>query len=69
MKIRIMGTEAECKAMAQFFSENLSGQEGYSVSGLYRNRGNTNMWRVYIELAAIPSSIGVKRLQGNAEQK
>ena len=68
MKIRIMGTEAECEAMAQFFSEKLSGHQGYSVSKLYPNRGNTNLHRVYIELSAVPSSIGVKRLQGNAKQ-
>ena len=44
--------------MSQFFSENLSGDAGYSVSGLYPNRGNTNLYRVYIELTVAPSSKG-----------
>ena len=69
MKIRIMGTRAECDAMAEVFSDNLSGEEGYSVSGFYPNRGATNLGRVYIELSVSPASIGKKRLQGKAKQR
>ena len=65
MNIRIMGTKAECEAISQFFAENLSGQEAYSISRLYPNRGNNNLYRVYIDLALAPSGIGKKRLQGN----
>ena len=68
MKIRIMGTKAECEAVAQFFAENLSDEHGYSVSRLYSNRGNTNLYRVYIELAVSPSMISKKRLLRAARQ-
>ena len=67
MKIRIMGTKAECEAMTEFFAENISSEAGYSVSGLYANRGNTNLYRICIELAVAPSSIGKKRLQAPEE--
>ena len=68
MKIRIMGTKAECEAMAQFFADNLSEEAGYSISGLYPNKGNTNLYRIYVDVAVAPSSIGKKRLTGNTRR-
>ncbi len=49
MKIRLMGTKRECEIMADFFRRNLQNHNSYSVSGLYPNRGNTDMFRVYVE--------------------
>lgn len=64
MKIRIMGTKQECEAMRQFFEENLSDDVGYSVSGLYPNRGQSNLYRIYIDLTASTSTIVKNRLKG-----
>lgn len=49
MKVRLMGTKRECEIMQDFFRKNLQNGSGYSVSGLYPNRGSTDMYRVYVE--------------------
>ena len=53
MKIRVMGTKAECEQAQRFYNhfaqcENVS---HCTASGLYPNRGSVNQYRVYIEIA------------------
>lgn len=52
MKIRVWGTENECK-QAQRFYNMLTQDEDVrfcTVSRLYPNRGSVNQYRVYIEI-------------------
>ncbi len=53
MKIRVMGTEAECQAAREYYRglEKESGVKSVSISGNYPNRGsNTIFFRVYVEV-------------------
>ncbi len=49
MKIRVMGTLEECTAFKNLFLEHVNKDNGYSVSDFYQNRGNSNLYRCYIE--------------------
>ena len=61
MKIRVMGTEAECQAAREYYRglEKESGVKSVSISGNYPNRGSNTIFRVYVEVeyydAANPS--------------
>ncbi len=52
MKIRVMGTKAECEQAQRFYNVFGKGENvSYcTVSGLYPNRGSVNQYRVYIEI-------------------
>ena len=52
MKIRVMGTKAECEQAQRFYETFGKGENvNYcSVSGLYPNRGSVNQYRVYVEI-------------------
>lgn len=52
MKIRVMGTKAECEQAQLFYGHFAQGENiNYcTVSGLYPNRGSVNQYRVYIEI-------------------
>lgn len=52
MKIRVMGTKAECEQAQCFYSAFGKGANvNYcTVSGLYPNRGSINQYRVYVEI-------------------
>lgn len=64
MKIRLMGTKQECEIMAEFFRQNLVTDRAYSVSGLYPNRGNTNMYRLYVDIDVTPAVIDKTKIKG-----
>ncbi len=53
MKIRVMGTKAECEQAQSFYRAFGRGDNVIycSVSGLYPNRGSVNQFRVYVEIA------------------
>ncbi len=67
MKIRIMGTRHECEVMRDFFRKKIQNCNGYSVSGLYPNRGSTDMCRVYIEFNVSPNTIDFEQLKGGKQ--
>ncbi len=52
MKIRVMGTKAECEQAQRFYETfGRGGNVNYcSVSELYPNRGSINQYRVYVEI-------------------
>lgn len=52
MKIRVMGTEAECQAAREYYRglEKESGVKSVSISGNYPNRGSNTIFRVYVEV-------------------
>lgn len=52
MKVRVMGTKAECEQAKRFYEAFGRGENVvyYSVSGLYPNRGSNNQYRVYVEI-------------------
>lgn len=52
MKIRVMGTKAECEQAQAFYRQFGNGKNiSYcSISGLYPNRGSVNQFRVYVEI-------------------
>ena len=52
MKIRVMGTEAECQAAREYYQglEKESGVKSVSISGNYPNRGSNTIFRVYVEV-------------------
>lgn len=52
MKIRVMGTENECR-VARTYYENLEREPNVKfvqVSKLYPNRGSNTLFRVYVEV-------------------
>ncbi len=53
MKIRVMGTQEECKQAQEYYRQFATNEMvGYcSVSDLYPNRGSVNQYRVYIDIA------------------
>lgn len=55
MKIRVMGTKAECEQAQRFY--NVFGQSenvlSCSVSALYPNRGSVNQYRVYVDIVCM----------------
>lgn len=53
MRIRVMGTEEECRQAQRYYRQFGRGDqvEYCSVSELYPNRGSKNMYRVYIEIS------------------
>ena len=53
MKIRVMGTKAECELAQEYYKEFVHNNEqvqSYSISDLYANRGDSNLYRVYIDI-------------------
>ncbi len=53
MKIRVMGTKEECELAQEYYKEFVYNNEqvqSYSISDLYANRGNSNLYRVYIDI-------------------
>ncbi len=53
MKIRVMGTKEECELAQEYYKEFVHNNEqvqSYSISDLYANRGNSNLYRVYIDI-------------------
>ena len=52
MKIRVMGTKAECDQALRFYEAFGYGENviSCSVSGMYPNRGSVNQYRVYVEV-------------------
>ena len=52
MKIRVMGTEAECQAAREYYRglEKESGVKSVSISGNYPNRGSNTIFRVYVDV-------------------
>ena len=52
MKIRVMGTEAECQAAREYYRGlgKESGVKSVSISGNYPNRGSNTIFRVYVEV-------------------
>lgn len=52
MKIRVMGTKAECEQAQRFYETFGRGENVVccSVSRLYPNRGSNNQYRVYVEI-------------------
>lgn len=55
MKLRIMGTKAECEAMVRVIRQNVPNEYIKSISAFYPNRRETfsNEGRVYCEFADI----------------
>ena len=68
MKIRIMGTESECRAAREYYAEleKESGVKSVSISENYPNRGSNTIFRVYVDVeyydAASAELRGHKRL-------
>lgn len=56
MKIRIMGTRDEAEEATRYFSQFL-GRGVISVSAPYANRGNSVLYRIYIETDTAPFRI------------
>ena len=56
MKIRVMGTKAECEQAQSYYNELAKNDmvDYCTVSPLYQNRGSKNMYRVYIDVAYVP---------------
>lgn len=53
MKIRVMGTESECKSFAKFARESIPSENLRSISSYYPNRRTgeySNEGRIYIEV-------------------
>ncbi len=53
MKIRVMGTKEECELAQEYYKEFVQNNDcvqSYSISDLYANRGNSNLYRVYIDI-------------------
>ena len=52
MKIRIMGTESECRAAREYYTEleKESGVKSVSISENYPNRGSNTIFRVYVDV-------------------
>ncbi len=53
MKIRVMGTKEECILAQEYYKEFVNNNacvKYYSISELYANRGNSNLYRVYIDI-------------------
>lgn len=67
MKVRLMGTKRECEIMQDFFRKNLQNGSGYSVSGLYPNRGSTDMYRVYVEFNLPTDTTNFLQLNGDVK--
>lgn len=61
MKIRIMGTQNECLQAKKYYEELAqSGAVSYcSVSGLYANRGSTNVYRIYIDIGKMIENVNL----------
>ena len=52
MKIKIMGTESECRAAREYYAEleKESGVKSVSISENYPNRGSNTIFRVYVDV-------------------
>lgn len=53
MKIRVMGTKAECELAQEYYKEFATNNEcvkDYYISKLYPYRGDSNLYRVYIDI-------------------
>ncbi len=73
MKIRVMGTKAECELAQEYYREfvkNNACVKSYSISELYANRGDSNLYRVYIDIdykfisEPVESKISFKLIKG-----
>lgn len=53
MKIRVSGAKAECELAQEYYKEFVKNNEcvkDYYISKLYKYRGNSNLYRVYIDI-------------------
>ena len=59
MKIRIMGTRAECEYVSNYYRQLSESPEikYIIVSGLYPNRGSSNIFRVNVEVEYLNTSL------------
>lgn len=64
MKIRIMGTKAECEAARAFYASLEPNLKSLTVSRLYPNRGSNTVFRLYIDMEHYPDQEDVIYLQG-----
>lgn len=63
MKIRIMGTQAECEYAQRYYAElekNSDIVKNLIVSKLYPNRGSNTIFRIYIDITYNFDSIKIK---------
>ncbi len=64
MKIRIMGTMAECEAARAFYASLEPRLKSLTISRLYPNRGSNTIFRLYIDMEHYPNQEGTIYLQG-----
>ncbi len=61
MKIRVTGTKEECILAQEYYKEYVANNKcikDYSISRLYANRGNSNLYSVYIYINYILEPAG-----------
>ena len=64
MKIRIMGTKAECEAARAFYASLEPNLKSLTVSRLYPNRGSNTVFCLYIDMEHYQNQEGAIYLQG-----
>ena len=64
MKLRVMGTEDECKLAQKYYGalEQQDNVKYVEVSRLYPNRGSNTLFRVYIEVVYKSEAEELQRL-------
>lgn len=69
MKVRIMGTKAECEMAQSYYKQygvdNKDFVKSLSVSNLYSNRNTFNIYRVYVDIEYYDEILTNKLLDSN----